>query len=700
MTTYQYQKLTESDAIRLILLQPSTDLDSPLVCTLLYTSLTHCHNNLIDKYTALSYVWGDAARSRLIKVNNEAMYITASLDSALRHLRDRHRPRLVWADAICIDQDDPEERNQQVNQMGWVYRQANHTVIYLGEGTPETGLFLETLQSKSSVDWKPPHSKRGSIERVRDVLGSEVEVAARAWIVGRPWFKRVWILQELVLSKDPWIQCVTSATRWTCLYSHVFDISLKRLLKPEERIVHSMGRLHLQHRSVEWAKNETAENETPRFAERLYDLLKSRKGFGVTDPRDMLFANLGLVGQAIEHENKLLHLIMVDYQKNEAKVYSDLARYFLESFDDFRIFALLDPDEKRCESEAPSWAPDWVSGPPSQYSRLSDELKYDQHNYDYGCSFRQVIWASRSRVLVCGGEFLGQVQALGPIIDQSLCPQIARDFSELLQRDRVLDRDLRQFMKSAFEQTYQKWRHWLVPWIPDPKRILKWIQEQSTNEEAWLKQEVTADWPIDSEMDDQEILIAQDIESTLFALANTNKARLSDANIRYLSEEPWSWSGKTHPRNGKTHRRNVYSSLRIHSLMAQLVFSSFITDGPNLFYSRRIASLGNNLLTLVPGSTRIGDIVSLPIQDYYPIPLVLRNSLAEIDRDLNVEIRQQIDESLREALPIIPMNLEKLKGAEVIQHLTIVGECFVEGWMHGRLGTKGEAGPLQILALH
>ena len=84
--------------------------------------------------------------------------------------------------------------------------------------------------------------------------------------------------------------------------------------------------------------------------------------------------------------------------------------------------------------------------------------------------------------------------------------------------------------------------------------------------------------------------------------------------------------------------------------MAQLVFSAFITDGPNLFYSRRIASLGNNLLALVPGSTRIGDIVSLPVKDYYSVPLVLRHSLAQIDGDLDVEIRQRIDEILREGL--------------------------------------------------
>jgi hypothetical protein len=56
----------------------------------------------MDKYIALSYVWGDPALSRLIRVDGETMYITAPLDSALRHLRDTDRTRLVWADAICL----------------------------------------------------------------------------------------------------------------------------------------------------------------------------------------------------------------------------------------------------------------------------------------------------------------------------------------------------------------------------------------------------------------------------------------------------------------------------------------------------------------------------------------------------------------------------------------------------------------------
>ena len=101
MTTYQYQKLTEPDAIRLILLQPSEDLEAPLSCSLLHTSLSECHNNLIDKYTALSYVWGDPTLSQAVRVDDKAMHITQSLNSALVHLRHAHKSRLIWADAIC-----------------------------------------------------------------------------------------------------------------------------------------------------------------------------------------------------------------------------------------------------------------------------------------------------------------------------------------------------------------------------------------------------------------------------------------------------------------------------------------------------------------------------------------------------------------------------------------------------------------------
>jgi hypothetical protein len=80
-------------------------------------------------------------------------------------------------------------------------------------------------------------------------------------------------------------------------------------------------------------------------------------------------------------------------------------------------------------------------------------------------------------------------------------------------------------------------------------------------------------------------------------------------------------------------------SLRIQSLLAQLGFSTFVTEGPNLFYSRRIASLGNAQLVLVPGATKIRDIVILLAEDYRRVSLVLRHTDIPGRGELDVEIR-------------------------------------------------------------
>jgi hypothetical protein len=230
--------------------------------------------------------------------------------------------------------------------------------IYLGEGTPGTSLFLETLQSKTAVGWKPPVLDSGGIEDAQHVLDYEVEVAAREWVLAQPWFKRVWILQEFVLSQDPLVQCGTSTTRWGCFHSHISEIEAQRPLKLEEKIIQNIVGLRLQHQYsahqfVGWAKNYP-----PNFAETPYGLLKSRKGFGVTDPRDMLFANVGLVHRTMEPDlfhDDFENLVKVDYQKNETEVYSDLARYLYENIRDFRIFALLESNVKRRENRTTSW---------------------------------------------------------------------------------------------------------------------------------------------------------------------------------------------------------------------------------------------------------------------------------------------------------------------------------------------------------
>lgn len=97
-------------------------------------------------YNALSYAWGDPFPTADIVLNGSRMTVTANLESALRHLRDLPMPEAqglpVWVDAICINQDDLKERNEQVQIMRDVYRKAHRVISYLGDGDCDTDWVL------------------------------------------------------------------------------------------------------------------------------------------------------------------------------------------------------------------------------------------------------------------------------------------------------------------------------------------------------------------------------------------------------------------------------------------------------------------------------------------------------------------------------------------------------------------------------
>jgi hypothetical protein len=97
--SFRYGSLTEPDSFRLILLQPSSSHRAALQCTLLHTTLSQCDRDIIDHYTALSYVWGDPNKTGSIYVDGHNFTITATLEAALRDLRDPSRVLRIWADA-------------------------------------------------------------------------------------------------------------------------------------------------------------------------------------------------------------------------------------------------------------------------------------------------------------------------------------------------------------------------------------------------------------------------------------------------------------------------------------------------------------------------------------------------------------------------------------------------------------------------
>src|SRR6266480_2072943 len=158
LTEYRHRRLTTPRSIRVLTLNPSPVFTAPLEANLAEISLDSIPS-LTLPYEALSYVWGSPTGDRPLRCNDKLLFVTRNCESALRQLRGAEKARILWVDAICIDQGDGEEsvreRNSQVTLMGEVYRKATRTLCWLGEGTEFTGEVIARLGRIGSC-----HSKR------------------------------------------------------------------------------------------------------------------------------------------------------------------------------------------------------------------------------------------------------------------------------------------------------------------------------------------------------------------------------------------------------------------------------------------------------------------------------------------------------------------------------------------------------------
>ena len=182
---YQYHKLRNPNSLRVMKLLPGARHEDEIRCKIVHTSLSQYQFDT-GGYIALSYVWGNPEDQVPITIEDQHLLVTSNLDSALRHIRHVKNEILIWADAVCINQTDDEEKGQQVAQMGDVYKNALRTIIFLGEGTAMSDRHMSILESTHFP-----------------VVGSH-DLALS--ILSRPWFSRIWTFQELILSKDPWVQ--------------------------------------------------------------------------------------------------------------------------------------------------------------------------------------------------------------------------------------------------------------------------------------------------------------------------------------------------------------------------------------------------------------------------------------------------------------------------------------------------------------
>ncbi|KAJ5382033.1 uncharacterized protein N7496_004461 [Penicillium cataractarum] len=205
-STYVYRTLCPNrEEIRLLQLLP-VPRDSQIR---VYGQLTTVSLRDNPSFAALSYVCGDPSITENIVLNGSITKITANLTKALEYFSQQGVEFLngfhLWVDAVCIKQDDVEEKNQQVKFMSNIYGAANHVYSWLGDA-PYIPLAFKALRSISqdiqTVSELHPELLILDVGLEReDVLIPNRLWAAPRDLVDLPYWSRMWIFQEIALSK-------------------------------------------------------------------------------------------------------------------------------------------------------------------------------------------------------------------------------------------------------------------------------------------------------------------------------------------------------------------------------------------------------------------------------------------------------------------------------------------------------------------
>ncbi|EDU46084.1 conserved hypothetical protein [Pyrenophora tritici-repentis Pt-1C-BFP] len=227
--------------------------DTPFCGRLITTSL-----NESPDYVALSYVWGKGSSSDpILHLDGHPLQIRACLWQALEELTTHVNPIRLWVDQICIDQNNEKEKEQQVQLMSRIYAQAQRVIGWLGSHADDSHLAFDLLvmlgqTQHNSEWWRAAHAvmKDGGLKNIfNPTLGPR---RATASLVRRPWFYRLWIVQEAALASTLELRCGSSlisgdvffnAIRILC--SAVSDLPMPWLQKPY-RNAYKLGQLRAQ----------------------------------------------------------------------------------------------------------------------------------------------------------------------------------------------------------------------------------------------------------------------------------------------------------------------------------------------------------------------------------------------------------------------------------------------------------------------
>lgn len=172
-------------------------------------------------YTALSYTWGDVVPTKTITINSQPLDVRWNCHYALWQIRHYGHTGYIWVDALCINQQDIDEKNHQVQMMGKIYECAEGVLVSLGPEADNSDLVFRFLLADGYHS--PPSLDSDRLEDWLLKTNFDRQGVADLWIAicalaNRPYWTRVWIVQELMLANRITILCGTEQVRGSLFF--------------------------------------------------------------------------------------------------------------------------------------------------------------------------------------------------------------------------------------------------------------------------------------------------------------------------------------------------------------------------------------------------------------------------------------------------------------------------------------------------
>lgn len=352
-TTFRYRNLDpRGTEIRLLRILPRKSMQ--IECTLFHVLLDELH-----PYVAISYAWGDPDDTRSLVLEGHDFPVTVSLWQALSRLRSDDSEVIVWVDALCINQMDPDERNHQVQNMTRIYASASSVAIWLGLDYDNSHLAIDLILELIKA-------YQHDIEDCRAIIQSDhwrSHFEALAELFSRDYWTRLWIVQEVCNGQRVDVYCGPSKlslhefTLTSRILQH-HEYHLDRMFSPEDLTKKRMalGAVLCDHGPATFVPGR--EN----LGLDLWHALDLTWRHKCQDPRDKIYGILGLL-KAEERSR-----IPVNYSFSKREVYTIAVKHILDTHKSLDIicrntFSCCWSSE--VAQDLPTWLPDFFAPPPS-----------------------------------------------------------------------------------------------------------------------------------------------------------------------------------------------------------------------------------------------------------------------------------------------------------------------------------------------